>query len=251
MQPFVCTIAYDGTNYQGWQEQPGRPTIAGTLQNSFKDVFGAPIKIVGASRTDAGVHAQEQFGRFYSDVTVDPQTMLVAWNRRLPKDIVVTHIAHAHDEFHPHHNVQQKEYHYVIYTQRPSPTVARYGWWYDRPLDLEKLRQSFATLVGTHDFRSFCTGDDLKSTIRTIDEIKLEIEDNKITIKFYGSSFLRYMIRRIVGSCVTIATKPYLTPVNLAQVLQARNPQHTLPTAPSCGLTLTQIKYHNTIFKIN
>ena len=249
MQPFICTIAYDGTNYQGWQEQPGRPTIAGALQQSFRDVFGAPIKIVGASRTDAGVHAQGQTARFFSNIVIDPNIMLMAWNRRLPADIVVTSLALAHAEFHPHRNVHQKEYNYVIYTKRPSPMIARYGWWYDRPLDLEKLQQSLALLVGTHDFRSFCTGDEMTSTIRTIDEITMYVEDNKITIKLFGPSFLRYMIRRIVGACVTISTKPYLTPANLQEILQACNPQHCLPTAPACGLTLMHIMYQQSFIK--
>lgn len=248
MRTIACIVSYDGTAYQGWQEQPARPTIAGYLQSSFADVFGQQIKVVGASRTDAGVHAQGQTARFYTDIPVDCTTMITAWNRRLPEDIVITKLGPAAPHFHPHHGVAQKIYRYTIYTQRPLPFAARYGWWYDRPLNVKKLQSCLPYLIGTHDFRSFCTGDDMLNTIRTVDAITLQQQDEAIALEFRGASFLRYMIRRMVGACVTVATKPYLTPEHIQQTLAAKDPRHHLVTAPSCGLTLVSIDYEQPIF---
>lgn len=248
MRPLALTLSYDGTAYQGWQEQPERPTITGVLHSSFAEVFGHKIAVVGASRTDAGVHANEQVARFYTDLALDPATLMIAWNRRLPKDITLTALDYAAVGFHPHRNVTQKIYRYTIFTQRPSPFIARFGWWYDRPLDIEKLRESLPLLVGTHDFRSFCTGNDLQDTVRTVDAITALHHDDRIVLEFRGQSFLRYMVRRMAGACITIATKPYLRPIDLQRTLLAKNPEHRLITAPACGLILQKISYDRPIF---
>src|SRR4029079_13319538 len=120
---------YDGTDYFGWQIQSSKPTIAGTLQSSFKRVFQQEISIVGASRTDTGVHARGQVASFVSDIVIAPETMRVAWNKVLPPAIMIRSLEVVPDDFHPQRNVVNKTYHYHFFLERPLPQQARYGWY--------------------------------------------------------------------------------------------------------------------------
>jgi len=245
-KPYTIIIAYDGTEYLGWQEQTDPRTIAGTLKRTFKHVFKRDISLVGASRTDAGVHAQGQVARFWSDVPFDLNICKEAWNNKLPQDIVIRSLEHSPEGFHPQHNVQEKTYFYHFFLERPTPFVQRYGWYYAYPVNLEKLQECLNIFVGTHDFRSFCSGDDSHNgTVRTITAAYVEFVPNmnayRIVIK--GPSFLRYMIRRIAGGCIETASRPFLTLDQLRATLERTDPHHLLPNAPAKGLTLHEIVY--------
>lgn len=250
---YKLIIAYDGTDFLGWQEQDNLPTICNELKRSFRSVFKDEISIVGASRTDGGVHAEGQVARIRTKLDIDPEKLKIVWNRRINEAIVIKDIERCDESFHPQKNVLEKKYIYKIFTQKPFPTIQRFGLYYDYPIDIKKLRDALNVFVGTHDFRSFCTGHDMKSTIRKINKIDIEEfqepngagEITGIKIIFYGESFLRYMIRRIVGACVEVSSKKNTTIDILIKALAQKSPQQSLENAPAKGLTLDSIKYRN------
>lgn len=246
MNYYKFTVAYDGTDYFGWQIQPDRPTIVQALQNTFKKVFLCNATIVGASRTDAGVHAAGQVAVCRTELELDAEQLMWAWNNQLQKDIMIRACDRVNEDFHPQRNVLQKTYRYYFCCDRPLPMTSRYRWYVRKEPDYQKLENCLKIFVGTYDFRSFCTGDDMgDDTIRTIDAINLDfIElDNAYCIEVQGPSFLRYMIRRIVGASMTVAAKRHLHVDYLHEVLMACNPLQRLPTAPAQGLVLQSIIY--------
>lgn len=247
MSRYKLIVAYDGTDYHGWQYQQGLPSITQELQDSFFRVFKKKIIILGASRTDAGVHALGQTAIFNTDFVIDSQRLKFAWNNSLPSSITIRSIE-CNDAFNPFENVVQKTYGYHFFTQRPLPMYHRFGWHVDPNIDLKKLNTLLQIFIGTHDFRSFCTGTDdelPRGTIRTIDSIDLEylprFKAHKITVK--GQKFLRHMIRRIVGACIVGAARPDITKEHICAMLNAKNPAQTLPNAPAKGLMLYRIEY--------
>lgn len=246
MNYYAMTIAYDGTDYCGWQLQPGCPTITGALQDTFMNVFHLPATIVGASRTDAGVHAMGQVAICRTELSLDAEHIRSALNNRLPADIVIREMRTVDESFHPQRNVLEKTYCYQFFLERPLPHVQRFGWYFRYSIDFDKLNDCFKVLIGTHDFRSFCTGDERKDdTIRTINAITIDYvpQDHVYQIVVKGQSFLRYMIRRCVGACLEVASRHDLTIDDLRHILEARNPKHSLPNAPSKGLMLFTIEY--------
>ncbi len=240
-------VSYDGTAYHGWQAQPGKSTIVGTLEQTFRKIFDTEIAVFGASRTDAGVHARGQVAVFSTSIRLPAHRIQFAWNNMLPDDIVITSLEIADPVFHPLYNVKQKTYRYVVYSKRPLPFVARYGWYYYRKLNMDRFQAALAQFLGTHDFRAFCTIEDIviENTIRTIDSIDVlydtELDAYRIEIK--GERFLRYMIRRMIGAAVKVASDEKIPLEIIAQTLQKKDPSHTLPNAPACGLTLMKIEY--------
>lgn len=245
---YKIIIAYDGTDYHGWQLQQHCSSITQVLQDSFTKVFHKPITIIGASRTDAGVHAAGQVAVGSTDFAIDPQSMREAWNNALPPSVVISSITVADATFHPQRNVRQKTYYYHVFTERPRPFLARYGWYYGKNISLEKLRDCLQIFVGTHDFRSFCTLEgEQKNTVRTIDSISVEYLERFKVIRIIvrGHSFLHYMIRRIVGAAVTVASREDADKAVLEQALAEKDPRQSLPKAPACGLLLHNIQYQN------
>jgi tRNA pseudouridine38-40 synthase len=242
---YRIVVAYDGTAYSGWQAQSGVTTVAQTLQDAFKKVFFQEVHILGASRTDAGVHALGQVAIMRCPIFVDPEIMLRAWSKAVPEDITIRSIEHLEKLVHPHDGVVQKTYQYHVFLERPLPFYQRFGWFIYKPVDLDILKSALKVFVGTHDFRSFCTGDDLVDTVRTIDSIELIYvsEWNAYRIEVKGKSFLRYMVRRIVGACLEVSLRSHLTLNSLKAVLESKNPCHTLPNAPAKGLVLKEIIY--------
>lgn len=245
MKKYKIIVAYDGTDYCGWQKQKCVPSIAQRLEDSFALVFDKKISITGVSRTDAGVHAMGQVASFYVDFAIDSIKMFQAWNNLLPSDIVIRKLDEIGDDFNIHKNVVAKTYYYHFFTTRPLPFVQRYGWYYRYPIDPYKLQKALHIFVGTHDFRSFCTGDEYENTVRKIQTISLEYlkRYNIYRIVITGPRFLRYMIRRIVGASIEVASRELLSVSYLKEVLEEKNPEQTLPNAPAKGLLLYRVKY--------
>ncbi|MEX0939831.1 MAG: tRNA pseudouridine(38-40) synthase TruA [Candidatus Babeliales bacterium] len=244
MNHYKAIIAYDGTDYAGWQVQPEKLAIANIMQNTFAKTFGKPIKLIGASRTDAGVHALGQVASFSTNILISPYQLQVAWNNLLPNSIVIRSLQKTETFFHPQAYVKQKTYWYHFFTARPLPFVERYGSYYRYALNIEKLKETFTVFTGTHDFRSFYTGNEQKNAIRTIDSISLQYFKrwNIYRVEIRGKSFLRFMIRRIVGACMDVASRNL--PIALLQkVLEERDPNQRLPNAHAKGLMLNKIIY--------
>lgn len=243
---YKIIVSYDGTDFSGWQLQPHAPSVIQALQDVFTRVFGSSIKILGASRTDAGVHALGQVAVFSTDLCMDLERMLNAWNDALPPSIVIRDLMKVSDDFHPMYGVQEKTYWYHFFLKRPLPFVERYGWFFRYPIDFNMLDQALQIFVGTHDFRSFCTGTDMgENTVRTINSIKVVYikKFNAWRIEFKGPGFMRHMIRRIVGACMQVAAREDLTLDYLKDVLAEKNPKQMLVNAPAKGLCLVKIKY--------
>lgn len=245
MVNYKIVVAYDGTDYHGWQQQPTVPTVSWTLESYFQAVFKQNVNIVGASRTDAGVHALGQVARCTTGLHIEPAKILRAWNNSLPQNIHIRACELVDDSFNPQYRVTQKIYYYHLFTQRPLPFLARYGTYYSFTIDPEKLYTCLQVFVGTHDFRSFCTGYEQESTIRTIISINLVYLKRYASyrIVFIAPGFLRYMIRRIVGACLDIASSPSRSHTELIAALQEKNPVQLYYTAPAQGLLLYKIYY--------
>lgn len=240
---YKCIISYDGTGYAGWLQQPDEPTIVHTLEDSFKRVFHKKISILGASKTDAGVHAYGQVAIFKTDLEIDAAKMQWAWNKALPESIVIRSLEHDED-FHPHYNVMNKTYWYHVAVQKPLPFGARYCWYYKLPLDVEKLKEAVRLFVGTHDFERFYKGDDRDNTVRTIESITIEFikEYNAYRISIVGKTFLRHMVRRMVGAALHVAAGK-ATSEDIQAALEKKQAGNELPTAAAKGLLLYAIEY--------
>ncbi|UNE35093.1 tRNA pseudouridine(38-40) synthase TruA [Vermiphilus pyriformis] len=245
MNYYRMVIAYDGTAYAGWQEQPDQPTVSGKLSSVFASIFDAPVLIQAASRTDAGVHALGQVVCARTIRTVEPKLLTRVWNGRLPSDILIRNITCMSPGYDPRDNVNFKTYYYHLFPQRPLPFAARYGWYYRYPLNYAKLTECLSVFSGTHDFRAFCTGTEMgPNTVRTINEIGYEKIRRFGVTRIYvkGPGFMKYMVRRIVGACVQVASSDI--PVSyIHEILHARSPEHTLVKAPAHGLMLHSIAY--------
>jgi tRNA pseudouridine38-40 synthase len=251
MQAYKIIVAYDGTDFHGWQVQPHDISITSCLQDAWFRIFKQHITIVGASRTDTGVHALGQVARFYADVPthLTDQQLCTLWNTHLPSTISVRSLEKT-VHFHPCANVQQKTYYYTLFLKRPLPFVARFGWHYvfiDR-VDLKKFSDALQLYRGTHDFGSFCkVEDDAINTVRTIDDIQIKRLSNHhaLIVIIKGKSFARFQIRRMVGYALDIARRPSLSIDYISEMLKNPNPQQTLLKAEGCGLCLRKVIYHH------
>jgi tRNA pseudouridine38-40 synthase len=248
MMRYKLVVAYDGTDFSGWQVQPHAPSVAQALQDALHHVFREQIVVIGASRTDAGVHALGQVAAFSSKVDLPPERMKKILNDVLPSSILVRSVETVYDAFNPIYGVASKAYGYHFFTKRPMPYLGRYGWYVPYAVDIELLQEALAIFVGTHDFRSFCTGDEMAmGTVRTIDAISLRYHKryDGWQINFTGPGFLRHMLRRIVGAAFDVAARRRLTVTDLRAVLAAKDPRQTLYNAPGHGLCLYRISYKN------
>lgn len=248
MNSYKLIIAYDGTSYHGWQWQENAVSVDNVLRETFLKTFKqTEMHIVGASRTDAGVHAQGQVVRLGTHLSIDPQKLMYVFNNALPGEIVITECTRIDQEsrFHPQHDIKTKVYTYRFFLKRPEPMVQRYGYFVEYPIDTQKLVQALTVFVGTHDFRAFSKELKEKNTQRTVESVTVTPCDKfgGYTITFTGKSFLRHMIRRMVGAAFEVARRPHRSCQELKQLLFVPQNIQNLPTAPAKGLCLESITY--------
>lgn len=238
------TVAYDGTVYHGWQIQPGVPTIEGELNRALSGLLQEDIQVIGASRTDSGVHALCNVAVFDTDARIPGEKISYALNQRLPEDIRIQKSEETAQDFHPRHCKSRKTYEYrILNRQFPLPTRRLYAYFTYVPLDLEKMRQAAAPLVGEHDFKSFCSPSAaVESTIRTIYDLTVEKERDEIIIRVCGGGFLYNMVRIIAGTLME-AGRGNMQPEQVKEILAAKDRRAAGPTAPACGLTLVEYKF--------
>lgn len=244
IKQYKLIIAYDGTDFSGWAPQPDSASVSQKLEQVFFRMFHKKITVLGASRTDAGVHALGQVAIFKADIDVDAEKMRTVWNAGLPLSITIRSLLHD-DSFNPYFNVVNKTYYYHVFADRPLPFIARYGMYYYFEFDPEELRKALNLFLGTHDFHAFYTGTDRgEKTIRTIDAIGLEYLSRykvyRITVT--GERFLRHMVRRMVGAALSVAAGRSCAS-DIERALQTRTMISSLPTAPAQGLLLYNIIY--------
>lgn len=243
MKRIKLVVAYDGTAYHGWQLQPGVKTIEGELNYALSALLKEEVQVIGASRTDSGVHALCNEAVFDTQTRIPPEKIAYALNQRLPDDIVIQESMETADDFHPRHCTSHKTYEYRILNAKfPVPTKRRYSHFTYIPLDIELMRKGAAYLIGEHDFKSFCsTAAVVESTVRTILDISIDRIDNEIIIRVCGTGFLYNMVRIIAGTLMEVGRGMY-PPEQIEEILKACDRQAAGPTAPACGLTLIRIE---------
>lgn len=244
MKRVKLTVAYDGTNYCGWQVQPNGITVQEVLNQCLSEFTGENIETIGASRTDAGVHALGNVVVFDTEMRMPGDKFSFALNQRLPEDIRIQKSEEVDADFHPRYVKSQKTYEYRILNCRfPIPTERFYSHFTYIPLDVDKMKEAASYLIGEHDFKSFCgTGAQVKTTVRTVKEIQIEKSGDRITIRITGEGFLYNMVRIIAGTLMDIGGGLY-PPEKMKEILEAKDRKKAGSTAPARGLTLMKIQY--------
>lgn len=238
------TVAYDGTNYHGWQFQKNAVTIEEVLNQALTELLGEPIAVIGASRTDSGVHAMGNVAIFDTVNRMPVDRICLALNQRLPEDIRVQESVEVPAGWHPRKCRCTKTYEYRILNRRIDMPVCRlYSHFCYTLLDVEAMRRAAVYLVGEHNYKSFCTAkSEAEDTVRTIYSLDVEQFGEQITIRVSGSGFLYNMVRIIAGTLMD-AGKGLYPPEEMANILAARNRQAAGPTALAKGLTLVSLVY--------
>ena len=239
------TLAYDGANYAGWQFQPHQPTIQGVLEQTLLTITSESVRVVGAGRTDAGVHALGQVACFRTHCQLPPEVLQKALNAELPRDIVVLHAAQAPDDFHAIRDAHRKRYRYVIHDGRWRDVFSRnYAWQYRHRLDEQAMQRAAQALVGKHDFASFeAAGSERETSVRTVFELVVaRTGEDCVTVEIEADGFLYRMVRTIVGTLVEVgrAERPENWP---GEVLAAIDRRAAGATAPPQGLFLVRVAY--------
>lgn len=244
MKRVGLVVAYDGTNYCGWQSQTNGITIQGELNRCLSEMLGEKIETMGASRTDAGVHALGNVAVFDTKARMPGEKFSYALNTRLPEDIRIQLSEEVDPDFHPRYCESEKTYEYRILNRRfPVPTERLYSYFYHYDLDVDRMRAATSYLIGEHDFASFCGARaQVKSTVRTITRIEAERFGDMITIQVTGKGFLYNMVRIIAGTLIEVGNSQY-PPERVRDILQARDREMAGPTAPAHGLTLMGIRF--------
>jgi tRNA pseudouridine38-40 synthase len=236
-------IEYDGTDFHGWQIQPGARTVQATLEEGLVRLLGHPTRAAAAGRTDAGVHACGQVVCFESECEMSPTTLRRALNALTPVDLTVRSAEAVPDDFDPRRAARSRRYVYRIWNRRePSPFWRRYAWHVPWALDLEAMQCAAAQLVGEHDFSSFrASGCDAAHPIRTVLLSELTRRGDLLLYAIEANAFLRHMVRNIVGTLVDVGSARRRT--DLATLLAARDRTMAAATAPALGLCLTDVRY--------
>ncbi|MCD8096812.1 MAG: tRNA pseudouridine(38-40) synthase TruA [Lachnospiraceae bacterium] len=242
MRRIKLVVAYDGTNYQGWQIQNNGETIESTLNRALLELTGEEIHVHGASRTDSGVHAMGNLAVFDTEARMAADKFSYALNQRLPEDIRIQHSCEVPPDYHPRYQKTVKTYEYRILNREfPLPAYRLNTYFVYYPLDEERMRQAAAYLVGEHDFRSFCAaGAQVKTTVRTIYELSVDRQGELLTIRVRGGGFLYNMVRIIAGTLIRVGNGDW-EPERVKTILEARDRTLAGPTAPAKGLTLMSI----------
>ena len=244
MKRVKIVVAYDGTNYCGWQVQPNGLSVQEVLEKHLSDLLGEEIRITGASRTDAGVHALGNVAAFNTSARMAADRISFAMNTRLPADIRIQESAEVPMEFHPRFANTVKTYEYRIFNRKfPDPTKRLYSFFYHYPLDVEKMQEAADYLVGEHDFKSFCAVNaQSKTSVRTIYACTVTKKEDIITIRVTGSGFLYNMVRIIAGTLIKVGAGEAV-PQDMPVILDACNRSMAGPTAPAHGLTMIGLEY--------
>ena len=244
MKRVKLVVAYDGTAYHGWQIQPGARTIEGELNRTLSELLQEEIQVIGASRTDSGVHALCNVAVFDTDTRIPAEKLSYALNQRLPEDIRIQSSCEVEADFHPRHCDSRKTYEYRILNREfPLPTKRLYSYFTYVPLDVSRMKKAASYLIGEHDFKSFCaTAAVVESTVRTLYEATVGRENDEIVIRVCGNGFLYNMVRIIAGTLMEVG-RGNLEPEGMKEILEAKDRTVAGPTAPACGLTLVKYEF--------
>jgi len=256
---FKISLAYDGSEFHGWQIQPGLPTVQGTLAECLKRLTGEEVLPQGSGRTDAGVHALAQIASVRLESPIPERNLVIALNDALPPSVRVNSIEVVSDDFHARHSAKAKTYRYRIYRDAICPPfLARYVYHDPYPMNEEALRRSSEHVVGKHDFTSFAASDPERSAriaesreegeeqgasnVRTIHSSQWTRTNEELVYTVRGDGFLHHMVRNLVGTFLQVG-KGALKIEDVPRILAARDRSAAGPTAPACGLYLLSVEY--------
>ena len=244
MKRILLTISYDGTNYSGWQKQKNAVTVQGEFDKACSTLFKTDVESIGASRTDAGVHALGQRAVIDVDTSIPAEKIPLALNPLLPDDIVVTHAEEVGADFNPRFKALKKTYEYSIYNAPfRNPLYRNYSEYVRYELDLDSMRTACEAFVGEHDFRAFCaSGNSSKTTVRTIYSLDVEKDGDFIKIRVTGNGFLYNMVRIIAGTLIYVG-EGRIAPDDLPEIIASGDRRKAGKTAGPSGLVLVKIMY--------
>jgi tRNA pseudouridine38-40 synthase len=237
-------VSYVGTRFAGWQVQPGRPTVQGILEERIARILQEPVRIAGAGRTDAGVHARGQVANFLTASRIPVLGLLRGLNARLPPEVAVMHVEDAPASFHARADARGKEYLYRISrAEVVSPFEAPFVTVVHGALDVEAMRRAARRVQGTHDFTSFCPANsEIESKVRTLSVSEVTEDGAEVRYRVVGNGFLRHMVRTLAGTLILVG-RGRLDEGSIPLILKAGNRGLAGPVAPACGLMLERVFY--------
>lgn len=241
----IClVVAYDGTNYHGWQLQNNGITIESELNRCLSELLNEEITVIGASRTDSGVHALGNIAVFDTQARMPAEKISYALNQRLPEDIRIQSSKQVADDWHPRHCESRKTYEYRIYrAEFPMPTKRLYSLFTYHKLDVDSMKKAAVYLEGEHDFKSFCqVNAQVLSTVRTLHYVQVEEQGEELVIRVCGNGFLYNMVRIIAGTLIEVG-QGKRKPEDIPAILDATDRAMAGPTAPAHGLTLMKYEF--------
>ena len=242
---YRMTIEYDGTRYLGWEHQPNTEmTIQGKIETVLSRLAGSPVEVLGAGRTDAGVHAKAMVANCFLDTDKSPEEIRDYLNEYLPEDIAVKNLVKAGDRFHSRYNATGKTYRYTCYIGKDKPVFDRkYVYTLKERPNIDSMKSAASYLTGEHDFASFCSNPKMKkTTVRNVDSIEILANGDYLVFTYHGSGFLQHMVRILTGTLLEVGFGKR-TPESMLTLLDAKDRKLAGPTAPACGLTLMQVDY--------
>ena len=243
---YRLTIQYDGTRYFGWEHQPNTDmTIQGKIETVLSKLEEKEVEVIGAGRTDAGVHARAMIANCFLETTLSPVEIRDYLNRYLPEDICVSDVAEAGERFHSRYNAIGKTYRYTCYTGNSKPVFDRkYVYVLEGRPNIDKMKSAASYLMGEHDFKAFCSNPKMKkSTVRCVDKIEIMADGDYLIFTFHGTGFLQHMVRILTGTLLEVGFEKR-TPESMLSLLEEKDRTKAGPTAPACGLCMMQVDYH-------
>lgn len=246
MKRIKLTISYDGSNYCGWQVQLNGLAIEAVINRELSKLLNEDITIIGASRTDSGVHALGNIAVFDTNTSIPPDKISYALNKRLPEDIVIQKSEEVALDFHPRYTNSNKTYEYKILNRKINiPTLRLYTHFVYFPLDVEKMKKAAKYIEGEHDFKSFCSArGQALTTIRKVNSLDVNKSDDIIYITINGNGFLYNMVRIIAGTLIKVGSGQY-PPEYVIEILEKKDRTFAGPKAPAKGLSLIDINFEN------
>jgi len=247
MTKIVLTLEYDGTHYHGFQWQAGLPSIQREVEKAIKRLTGERLRVMAASRTDAGVHATGQVVSFRTGSSLPTDTFVHGLNHYLPRDIAVKAAHRVDDSFNVRHDAISREYsYYIVNSPSRSPTRQGFSYFVTSPLDIEAANRAAQALIGEHDFSPFASGNGagIRNKVRHVFKASLERGGELVIFNIVANSFLPHQVRNTVGALIRVGLGK-MSVDEFNSIIEVKKPGMAGPTAPACGLCLTRINYPN------
>lgn len=244
MRNIKLTIEYDGKDFNGWQKQPNKLNIQGTIEKVLEEITGEKIELNASGRTDAGVHAYGQVANFKTNSMLPIEKFAIAINSKIKKSIVIKKTEEVEESFHSRYSCKQKTYRYVINNSQYGTAIYRNLEYYvPQQLDVSKMQEAVQYFIGEHDFKAFkASGTSSKSSVRTIYKAKVKKELDRIIIELTGNGFLYNMVRIISGTLVDVGLGK-IKPEQIPEIIESKDRQRAGKTLPAHGLYLLEVKY--------